>query len=682
MSTATAGAVDIALRAGENMLALMSTVLPLLDKEDSDIFLSKLFESCNVSADRTPGFDQLKQFCDTVLPLARKMAFKDHVYKYSMVHCRLQADRTLFKLLTQRDSTDVLSYHGWQGAAWVIAYARHVLGLPVCVMRTTQDLVPFSGDSRSWKVFVYASETPPMCQLLTKDDSGGSINPKAQGELTSDRWMIELGDIVNLRALHLQTGADLDHALVEFTRSLAVMFIRQFVDGAQKTYLQRRNYRALPMRTYTQYCLPQIEDRGLEILETMGFARGSGFNAQEHTWTDLLQVHYGGQAAINIVPCRKLLGTSLAEESSVPGMDANHQRVQFSAEGKRVVYFTTMVAEMASLLAFFNWDDKLRLVSTRSLETRLKNDIDNRWEEKPFKRSLALSKNNTFNDWDVNGPGFVQGLCRDLLNLVTGYDPATPELANSIALEHQGIVLASAAAGCYSIDFEAVFFNFEAGHISIDGARRPRIAGATLDQSQVDPLHMGLLDYTAMDEHPRNAFPNIGVASEAWLEDESIVVLTRTSLQESVIDVKEPTLSEDSLVHAFVTEPCRHSYHTAVLRELSEYEIVRWGLDLGRGREREPSHTFDDPEDRTLEPRDAILDGFLQAVDQNPIGQWLSVRGDTMHKDQDKAKYSSVLQRNMCINCAIKLVKNRYKENCFYMFEQHWYIIPAKLAGE
>ncbi|KAL8851841.1 MAG: hypothetical protein Q9221_003267 [Calogaya cf. arnoldii] len=151
-------------RAGENILALMSTVLTVLSEDDCDIFILKLFEACKVNAEKTPGFGQLKAFRDTVLPLARRTAFKDKMYQYQILLGRLQSSNpnevnllsgipsvdTLVQMVILfgrllEDSTYMLVFHGWQGASWVIAYARHVLGLPVYVLRTPHDPVPING---------------------------------------------------------------------------------------------------------------------------------------------------------------------------------------------------------------------------------------------------------------------------------------------------------------------------------------------------------------------------------------------------------------------------------------------------------------------------------------------------------------------------------------------------------
>ena len=74
-------------RAGENIIALMSTILPLMSEEACDILLLKLFEASGAPLDETPGFGQLRSLRESLLPLARKTKFKDKVFQYH-VHAR------------------------------------------------------------------------------------------------------------------------------------------------------------------------------------------------------------------------------------------------------------------------------------------------------------------------------------------------------------------------------------------------------------------------------------------------------------------------------------------------------------------------------------------------------------------------------------------------------------------
>lgn len=66
----------------------------------------------------------------------------------------------------QEDPGLILVYHGLRGSGWVIAYARHVLGLPVCVLKSTSAPVPISGDYQSARVLIYLFEAENKCEIL------------------------------------------------------------------------------------------------------------------------------------------------------------------------------------------------------------------------------------------------------------------------------------------------------------------------------------------------------------------------------------------------------------------------------------------------------------------------------------------------------------------------------------
>ncbi|KAM0796135.1 hypothetical protein BDR22DRAFT_966380 [Usnea florida] len=150
-------------RAGENVVALMSAILPVMSENSCDHLLLKLFEVCDTPLDKTPGFGQLRAIRETLVPLTRKTQFKDRVFQYHVLSKQLlsadassisssayesiPSEETAVQVilalsrLAQEDSGLILAYHGLKGAAWVIAYARHVLGLPVCVLRSTSKML-------------------------------------------------------------------------------------------------------------------------------------------------------------------------------------------------------------------------------------------------------------------------------------------------------------------------------------------------------------------------------------------------------------------------------------------------------------------------------------------------------------------------------------------------------------
>ncbi|MCJ1245310.1 hypothetical protein MMC30_002514 [Trapelia coarctata] len=66
-------------RAGENVLALLSVIAPLLSETSCAGILSLLFETAGVTLGNTPGLRELEKFRAAVLPLLRATNFKEKV---------------------------------------------------------------------------------------------------------------------------------------------------------------------------------------------------------------------------------------------------------------------------------------------------------------------------------------------------------------------------------------------------------------------------------------------------------------------------------------------------------------------------------------------------------------------------------------------------------------------------
>lgn len=79
-------------RNGENIVALMSAILPIMSEASCDSLLLKLFETAGASLDKTPGIGQLRALRDALLPLTRRMWFKDKVFSYHILVSRLLED--------------------------------------------------------------------------------------------------------------------------------------------------------------------------------------------------------------------------------------------------------------------------------------------------------------------------------------------------------------------------------------------------------------------------------------------------------------------------------------------------------------------------------------------------------------------------------------------------------------
>ncbi|KAL8748730.1 MAG: hypothetical protein Q9184_007124 [Pyrenodesmia sp. 2 TL-2023] len=296
-------------RAGENVVALMSIILPILSENDCDSFILKLFEACHIDLDKTPGLAQLQAFRDAILPLAQKLAFKDRTWQYHILleqlHDQLppksctsipgiatlvQVVLMLQRVVMEGSSKYVFTYRGLQGAAWVIAYARHVLGLAVCVLRTQHDTVPINGQYQDSKVFIYLFDEENRCELATSGRIPDLVMPTDSIDRT--QWTVDLEN-VSLRTLYLPDNPTSAEAASLIIESLALDFITRRahnlaqvdeIDGLAVTL------DGPSVARYPIYCLPQLYRRTKAIVNIMGFHTGVDVEPNADTWKEFFEV--------------------------------------------------------------------------------------------------------------------------------------------------------------------------------------------------------------------------------------------------------------------------------------------------------------------------------------------------------------------------------------------------------
>lgn len=95
LGTATNFVADELLktRVGENVVALMSALLPVISEDSSDSVVLKLFDCRGALPNKTPGFSQLRSFGTILAPLLRKTEFKDKAFQYHSLLKRLPVDK-------------------------------------------------------------------------------------------------------------------------------------------------------------------------------------------------------------------------------------------------------------------------------------------------------------------------------------------------------------------------------------------------------------------------------------------------------------------------------------------------------------------------------------------------------------------------------------------------------------
>ncbi|KAL9091624.1 MAG: hypothetical protein Q9165_004700 [Trypethelium subeluteriae] len=156
------------IRAGENVLALLTAIISILEDTSIEI-LNLLFDTFGAGMQNTPSIAQLENIRSVCLNLARDMDFKDRLaefhhwlitqtshegatpitYEEAIPSTKTIVDLVgiLKDLSTQTlDRRSRLAYYGSCRAAWLMLYAKEILGLSVCLVFRNGDTVPLSGE--------------------------------------------------------------------------------------------------------------------------------------------------------------------------------------------------------------------------------------------------------------------------------------------------------------------------------------------------------------------------------------------------------------------------------------------------------------------------------------------------------------------------------------------------------
>lgn len=393
------------VRAGENVVALMSAIVPVMSEDSSNSVLLKLFDARKASPDTTPGFSQLQLLRTILAPLLRKTEFKDKAFQYHSHLKRLLVDNKalpptsldevydsipseetmvhIIQLLSElvKDVQDghrkILAYYGLKGAAWCIAYARHVLGLAVCVLRIKVDLVPINGDYINARVLVYIFEEESWCDLL-QGNVTDFFKIKGLGVEEKYGWTIDTNKI-----------SVLDYYLpaLELWRTRAVDIVTSLVHTYTQ-FIARRTYTGFLDRElektglvkYSIYCLPAVRRRASRILKMLGFASHPERTAEAGVWDQYITVRISflpksdGQSGVfhdawrtvHLAPGPAWLSSSSTQlkthsdtrprSNTVEGSrpPSIHETLEFSDDEMSHIAFLLRIVVAVSWLAFTN----------------------------------------------------------------------------------------------------------------------------------------------------------------------------------------------------------------------------------------------------------------------------------------------------------------------------------------
>jgi len=283
-------------RAGENVLALLSAIAPLLDETSCAAILSLLFETAGVAIDSTPSLRELEKFRSAVLPFVRATDFKDKVLLNHYLLRALEESTSLddsdpykaiphendapkiiqmlFKVASNPNYT--LSFHGITGAAWVATYASEILGLVTCAINGSGYTYPISGKFDEARVILRVSSTTPAarCELSIAGTVEGFISLDRLISSARSGWSVDCSRLNFLDANHPKLRDMSEYnALCEF---VAVETFNKISDIARETarsvgYDDKRSFGSHILVPYAMSVLPDLCTAALSILQILGF---------------------------------------------------------------------------------------------------------------------------------------------------------------------------------------------------------------------------------------------------------------------------------------------------------------------------------------------------------------------------------------------------------------------------
>jgi hypothetical protein len=211
-------AVDTLLktRAGENVLALLSSVVSVTEDDATEV-LSLLFEKLNTPPSSTPSVGQLENLRSVCLPLARRLDFKDRLVethqrllrdfnvttpRYFRAEQALPDSNTMAELIKilrdvvmQRDNQQLkLFFYGTEGAAWLALYSWKVLDLTVCFVHKDGKLDQTHGSYSLAHVVIFPEVDRPseIFQLVERPSDVMVLASKDKN--ISATWLASCGD--------------------------------------------------------------------------------------------------------------------------------------------------------------------------------------------------------------------------------------------------------------------------------------------------------------------------------------------------------------------------------------------------------------------------------------------------------------------------------------------------------
>jgi hypothetical protein len=332
-------------RAGENVLALLSALLPLLPEREFVAVLLKSFECCSIPAASTPGIGQISRIREALNPFMARTVVKDRILQYHSLFSTTTSTTTdlskaipppnvipevlsVFHKLATHDDPFVLHYHGIQGAAWAATYACNVLGLQAIAILSNGDVISLNSTYDQAQVLFYIDSKKNELLIRQRGDIESLISMSSQDgvKLSEMPWLINCDSVNWLKYIYpeVQTSGLWDD-ISNYVAEAAFSLLSHVVSSG---FVKPPNQNLV---TYGEYHFDDILNRLLNILTILGF--------KTETREFLVQRH---------------------ENSGGVGLQANEI---ISKLPRSLQDGIRQIINLSVLLAFTNWDTNIRALS-------------------------------------------------------------------------------------------------------------------------------------------------------------------------------------------------------------------------------------------------------------------------------------------------------------------------------
>ena len=532
-------------RAGENVLALLASIIPLMSPDASSATLSILFETAHVPYDHTPGVNQFQKLRAALVTFARRTGFQERVLQYhSLIEkivssnpaqaielqqfCPFEAIpskqslprivQLCHKLATHGNGA-VLVYKRFQGAGWVAAYAGFILGLSVCAVDQSGAQIPISDCYSEAKVILEIAAIEIRCELHVEGTLSDFILTDSLDFASRRSWNINCAEL-NFLGHNLPELTDPDQ-LGTVSRLAAVKTLDEVVERASSIF------RVEPIPGFQPYfvsVVPYIQKRALDILSFLGF-------------DPKVRSNYRFNSSFI---CEDILERT-DDRQLPPHIQGRANKVM-----ERAILF-------ASQLAFTNWNTSVQTMSARHFHGRAYDEESLQWTRTAF-------------DLDY---GIFQGLGRALVACIDSVDAITLRqklyTSDLLGLSLDGVVLLRTFLTRHSISrIRGEIFTFLPGQISFEGQPRDIIRMDFEGDVRCKPI----INFPGNSVQPidiasalRSRFLFSSTGDTLWVRHE---ILKGSEL----FTVANPVDISVAIGKMLVAQPCKHAYDTAFTPEI------------------------------------------------------------------------------------------------------------------